>query len=84
MKETQPPITSVEEYAGYQSALENINAECSAREKDVFQAQGDPPTLERKRTALFRMYRIRQGIVDAIRDYERQQTHSVQAGYQAW
>ncbi len=80
MKETQPPITSAEEYAGYQSALENINAVCSAREKDVFQAQGDPATLERKRAALFRMYRIRQGIVDAICEYERQQAPSAQAG----
>lgn len=72
MKETQPPITTPDEYAGYQRALEDINAECAGREQDVFQAQGNPDKLERARTALFRMYRIRQGILDALTDYERQ------------
>lgn len=72
MKETQPPITTADEYAGYQRALEDINAECVGREQDVFQAQSDSARLERARTALFRMYRIRQGILEALADYERQ------------
>ena len=72
MKETQPPITTADEYAGYRKTLEDINAECAGREQDVFQAQGDPARLERARAALFRMYRIRQGILDALADYERQ------------
>ena len=72
MKETQPPITSADEYGGYQRALEDINGECLGREQEVFQAQGDPAKLERARAALFRMYRIRQGIIDALQDYNRQ------------
>ncbi len=72
MNETQPPIASADEYEGYQRALEDISSECSAREQDVFQAQGDPSRLERARAALFRMYRIRQGIIDALAEYERQ------------
>ena len=75
MKETQPPITSAEEYEGYQRALEDINGECLGRERDVFQAQGDPAKLERARAALFRMYRIRQGIIDALAEFERQHPH---------
>lgn len=71
MKETQPPITTPDEYAGYQQVLADINAECAGWEQDVFQARNDPPRLERARTALFRMYRIRQGILDALADYER-------------
>ncbi len=71
MKETQPPITTSDEYTAYQQALADINAECAGREQDVFQAQGDPARLERARAALFRMYRIRQGILDALADYER-------------
>jgi hypothetical protein len=31
-----------------------------------------PAKLDRARAALFRMYRIRQGIIDALTDYERQ------------
>jgi|GEM_PF-979144 hypothetical protein len=71
MKETQPPITTVDEYEGYRHALEDINAECSERERDVFQAQNDSARLDRARAALFRMYRIRQGILDALKEYER-------------
>ena len=72
MKETQPPITNADEYNGYKRALEDIDSECSGREQDVFQAQNDPAKLSRARAALFRMYRIRQGIIDALADYERQ------------
>jgi hypothetical protein len=74
MKETQPPITTADEYDGYQQALEDINAECAGREQDVFHAQSDPAKLDRARIALFRMYRIRQGIIDAIAEYERKLT----------
>lgn len=72
MKETQPPITSADEYDGYQHALADVTAECAEREQDVFQAHNDPAKLERARKALFRMYRIRQGILDALADYDRQ------------
>jgi hypothetical protein len=73
MKETQPPITNDAEYNGYKLALTDIDAECVGREQDVFHAQSDPAHLERARAALFRMYRIRQGIIDAIADYEAKQ-----------
>ena len=71
MKETQPPITTADEYAGFQRALVDINAECLEREQDVVQARNDAAKLDRARAALFRMYRIRQGLIIAIRDYER-------------
>jgi hypothetical protein len=70
LKETQLPITDDAEYNGYKLALADIDAECAGREQDVFHAQGDPPRLDRARASLFRMYRIRQGIIDAIADYE--------------
>ena len=70
MKETQPPIKTVAQYEGYQRALGDINAECLGRERDVFEASNNPAKLERARTALFRMYRIRKGIIDAIKQYE--------------
>jgi hypothetical protein len=71
MKDTQPPITSDEEYAGSLNTLADIDAECLEREQDVFQARSDPAKLNRAREGLYRMYRIRQGILDALRDYER-------------
>ncbi|MBA3825251.1 MAG: hypothetical protein H0X24_15300 [Ktedonobacterales bacterium] len=72
MKETQPPITNTDEYEGYKRALGDINAECLEREQDVFQARSDPAKLDRARAALFRMYRIRRGMIDALTEYERQ------------
>ena len=44
----------------------------NAREQDVFQVQGNPDKLERARKALFRLYCVRQEILDALTDYERQ------------
>ena len=71
MKETQPPITTPDEYDGYRRAFGDIEAECLGREQDVFQSYGDPAKLARARIALFRMYRIRQGMLDALSEYER-------------
>ena len=71
MKDTQPPIANDEEYAGSINALADIDAECLEREQDVFQARSNPAKLTRAREALYRMYRIRQGILDALHDYER-------------
>jgi hypothetical protein len=71
MHDTQPPITSSEEYDGYRAALEAMNTACIDREQRLFDARGDPAQLEKARAALLHIYRRRQGIIDAIADYER-------------
>jgi hypothetical protein len=71
MHDTQPPITNDEEYAGYKAGLERLNAVCADREQRLFEVRDDPARLEGARAALFHIYRRRQGINDAIADYER-------------
>ena len=73
MHDTQPPITNVEEYAGYRAALTTMNASCADREQRLFDVRNDPSQLDGARAALLHIYRRRQGIIDAIADYERQQ-----------
>ncbi len=72
MHDTQPPITTSEEYAGYKAALTTMNAACADREQRLFDVRDDPTQLEGARAALLHIYRRRQGIIDAINDYERQ------------
>ena len=74
MRDTQPPITDDEELHGYEAALAVLNEELAIREANVFNSRQDPAKLERARKALFRLYRKRQGIIDAIADYGRKQT----------
>jgi hypothetical protein len=76
MRDTQPPITNDEEYAGYKHALGLLNDECSLREQAVFDSRNDADKLERARNALYRMYGKRQGIINAIKEYEKQQQQS--------
>ena len=71
MHDTQPPITTHEEYEGYRSALEAMNLACADREQRLFDVRNDPAQLEGARAALLHIYRRRQGIIDAIADYER-------------
>ncbi len=71
MHDTQPPITTSEEYAGYRSALETMNLACADREQRLFDVRNDPAQLEGARASLLHIYRRRQGIIDAIAEYER-------------
>lgn len=73
MRDTQPPITNQEEYEGYQAGLARLNEVCADRERQLFAASGDPERLENARDALNHIYNRRQGIIDAIADYERRQ-----------
>ena len=73
MHDTQPPIANDEEYAGYQAALKTMNAACADREQRLFDVRDDPAQLEGARATLLHIYRRRQGIIDAILDYERKQ-----------
>lgn len=71
MRDVQPPITDDEELQGYRAALAILNEELAIREAEVFNSRADAAKLERARNALFRMYRKRQGIIDAIAAYEQ-------------
>lgn len=71
MRDTQPPITNDRELAGYRAGLERFNAIVAEREAALFASRNDPERIEDARQELFRVYRKRQGILDAIADYER-------------
>jgi hypothetical protein len=73
MHEVQPPITNDQKLAGYRAGLERFNEIVAAREAALFASQHDPDRLEEARQELYRVYRIRQGMLDAIATYERQQ-----------
>lgn len=73
MRDIQPPITNDQELAGYRAGLERFNEIVAAREADLFASQHDPQRLEDARQELYRVYRKRQGILDAIAAYERRQ-----------
>jgi hypothetical protein len=72
MRDVQPPIINDQELAGYRSGLAIFDEIVAEREaallasRDVGGAQ-----LEDARQALYRVYRKRQGILDAIAAYEQ-------------
>lgn len=72
MRDVQPPITNDQELAGYQSGLATFNEIVAERETALFASRDDPARLEDARQELYRVYRKRQGILDAIVAYERQ------------
>ncbi len=78
MRDTQPPITNDQELAGYRAGLARLNEIVAEREAALFASRNDPERIEDARQELFRIYRKRQGILDAIADYERQ--HGIQQG----
>ena len=80
MHDIQPPIVNDQELAGYIAGLERFNEIVAARESALFASQHDPQRLEEARQELYRVYRKRQGILDAIAAY--QQRHHGQ--YTAW
>ena len=71
MRDVQPPITNDQELAGYRAGLERFNTIVAAREAALFASRDDPDKLEQARQELYRVYRKRQGILDAIAAYER-------------
>ncbi len=73
MRDVQPPITNDQELAGYRAGLVTFNTIVAEREAVLFASRGDPARLEDARQALYRVYRKRQGLLDAIAAYERQQ-----------
>jgi len=73
MRDVQPPITNDQELAGYRDGLTTLNESVAEREAALFANRDDPVRLEDARQELYRVYRKRQGILDAIAAYERQQ-----------
>jgi len=80
MRDTQPPITNDQELAGYRAGLDRFNEIVAAREAALFASGDDAERLEHARQELFRVYRKRQGILDAITAYERQRDQRDQPG----
>lgn len=72
MRDAQPPITNDQELAGYRAGLRRFNEIVAAREAALFASQNDVQRLEEARQELYRVYRKRQGMLDAIAAYERQ------------
>ena len=73
MRDVQPPITSEEEYRGYQKARETMTALVAEREARLIAAlnDGDGELIEDRRFELLNSLRKRQGIIDAIKEYEQ-------------
>ena len=71
MRDVQPPITSDQELAGYRDGLARFNEIVAEREAALFASRDDPQRIEDARQELYRVYRKRQGILDAIADHER-------------
>lgn len=66
MHDTQSAIVHNQGLAGYIAGLERFNEIVAARETALFASQHDPQRLEEARQELYRVYRKRQGILDAI------------------
>ncbi|HLY32287.1 MAG TPA: hypothetical protein VKQ36_14755 [Ktedonobacterales bacterium] len=75
MRDTQPPIENDEQYQGYQQARKTLTKVVAEREARLIAALGggDEELIEDRRTELLNILRKRQGIIDAIKEYERRQ-----------
>ena len=71
MRDVQPPVTNDQDLAGYRAGLTRFNEIVAQREAALFASRNDPERIEDARQELFRVYRKRQGILDAIAEYER-------------
>ncbi len=78
MRDTQPPITTDEEYHGYQLGRDKLTKLVEEREKRLIDAltSGDEKRIEAMRFDLLQVLRDRQGIIDAIHIYEAQHLQS--------
>lgn len=71
MRDVQPPITNDEQYHGYQLALEKLTKVLEMREQVLFENRHNPDRIEAARGDLLNILRKRQGILDALHEYER-------------
>ena len=78
MRSVQPPITSEEEYHGYQRGRDTLTAVVREREQRLIEAltSGDETRIEARRYELLHVLTDRQGIIDAIKAYERRMAQS--------
>ena len=78
LRDTQPPISDDTEYQGYQQARDKLTVLVEQREARLAEAlaHGDGEEIEDRRYDLLDVLRKRQGIIDAIRAYERNRQQS--------
>ncbi len=73
MRSAQPPITSEEEYQGYQHGRDTLTKVVQEREQRLIEAlaSGDETLIEARRFELLHVLSDRQAIIDAIKRYEQ-------------
>jgi hypothetical protein len=78
MRPEQPPITSEEEYHGYQRGRDTLTRVVQEREQRLIEAlvSGDETLIEARRYELLHVLADRQAISDAIKQYEQRVAHS--------
>jgi predicted Rossmann-fold nucleotide-binding protein len=78
MRSVQPPITSEEEYRGYQQGRDTLTTVVREREQRLIEAlkSGDETLIEARRYELLHVLADRQGIIDAIKTYEQRMAQS--------
>jgi len=78
MRPEQPPITSEEEYHGYQRGRDTLTRVVQEREQRLIEAlvSADETLIEARRYELLHVLADRQAIIDAIKQYEQRVAHS--------
>ena len=81
MRPEQPPITSEEEYHGYQRGRDTLTTVVQEREQRLIEAlaSGDETLIEARRFELLHVLADRQAIIDAIKQYEQRTAQSASA-----
>jgi precorrin-6B methylase 1 len=78
MRPVQPPITTEEEYHGYQRGRDTLTKVVQEREQRLVEAlaSGDKTLIEARRFELLHVLADRQAIIDAIKQYEQHVSQS--------
>jgi hypothetical protein len=78
MRPVQPPITTEEEYHGYQRGRDTLTKVVQEREQCLVEAlaSGDKTLIEARRFELLHVLADRQAIIDAIKQYEQHVSQS--------
>lgn len=78
MSSVQPPITSEEEYHGYQRGRDILTKVVREREQRLIEAleSGDEALIEARRFELLHVLSDRQAIIDEIKRYEQHMPQS--------
>jgi hypothetical protein len=73
MRSVQPPITTEEEYQGYQRGRDTLTKVVQEREQRLIEAlaSGDEELIEARRFELLHVLNDRQAIIDSIKQYEQ-------------